>query len=325
MSTTASPTVHRSAVADQVLGALNGYLMLAVGLSLIIVSGWLIADTFAPHGSASYQFRLGVAGVVVAVVLLRGLIVLQPNESIVCLLFGSYVGTEHRPGFWWVNPFNSKRKVSRRLETLECGPLKVNDAIGNPVDIGAVVVWRVEDAAKAVLEVGSYQNYVKAQSETALRRLASAHPYDHVEAEEALKQGAAPTSTEGQGEWLISKVTLRDGGDAITENLLEEIRSRMQPIGIAVDEARISHLAYSSEIAGAMLRKQAASAVVAARRLVVKGAVSIVENALNELDQMKIGEGLDAERRAAMISNLLVVLVGDREAQPVINTGTLYA
>ena len=124
MSITASPTPHRSAVADQVLGALNGYLMLAVGLGLIIVSGWLIADTFAPHGSAPYPFGLGVAGVVVAVVLLRGLIVLQPNESVVCLLFGSYVGTEHRPGFWWVNPFNSKRKVSRRLETLECGPLK---------------------------------------------------------------------------------------------------------------------------------------------------------------------------------------------------------
>jgi regulator of protease activity HflC (stomatin/prohibitin superfamily) len=324
-SASASPTARRGAVADKELATLNGYLMLAVGLTLIIVSGWLIAQSFAPHGFASYQFGLGVGGAVVAVVLLSGLTVLQPNESLVCLLFGSYVGTEHRPGFWWVNPFNSKRKVSRRLETLECGPLKVNDAIGNPVDIGAVVVWRVEDAAKAVLEVGSYQNYVKAQSETALRRLASAHPYDHVEAEEAVRQIAAPISTEGQRESLISKVTLRDGGDAITENLLMEIRSRMQPIGIAIDEARISHLAYSSEIAGAMLRKQAASAVVAARRMVVKGAVSIVENALSELERTKIGEGLDAERRAAMISNLLVVLVGDREAQPVINTGTLYA
>ncbi len=322
---TASPTARRSTVADQALRALNGYLMLVVGLTLVIFSGWLIADSLAPHGLASHQFRLGVIGVVVAVVLLSGLIVLQPNESLVCLLFGRYVGTEHRSGFWWVNPFNSKRKVSRRLETLECGPLKVNDAIGNPVDIGAVVVWRVEDAAKAMLEVGSYQNYVKAQSETALRRLASVHPYDHVEAEEAIKQSAAPISAEAQRESLISKVTLRDGGDAITENLLKEICSRMQPIGIAVDEARISHLAYSSEIAGAMLRKQAASAVVAARRMVVKGAVSIVEDALSELDQTKIGEGLDAERRAAMISNMLVVLVGDREAQPVINTGTLYA
>src|SRR5262249_34701878 len=218
----ASPTAGRSAVADKALGALNGYLMLFVGLTLIIVSGWLIVNAFAPHGFASYQFGLGVAGAVIAVVLLSGLIVLQPNESLVCLLFGSYVGTEHRPGFWWVNPFNSKRKVSRRLETLECGPLKVNDAIGNPVDIGAVIVWRVEDAAKAVLEVGSYQNYVKAQSETALRRLASAHPYDHVEAEEAVKQGA---TTADAAESIVSRVTLRDGGDAISENLLKEIRS----------------------------------------------------------------------------------------------------
>lgn len=194
--------------------------------------------------------------------------------------------------------------------------------MGNPVDIGAVFVWRVEDAAKAVLEAESYASYVKAQSETALRRMASTHPYDQVEVEEAAKQGQLP-ATLGKEE-LISPVTLRDGGDAITESLLQEIRKRMEPVGIAVAEARISHLAYSSEIAGAMLRKQAASAVVAARRMVVKGAVSIIEDALSELDKKKIGEPLDPERRAAMISNLLVVLVGDREVTPVINTGTLY-
>jgi SPFH domain / Band 7 family len=184
------------------------------------------------------------------------------------------------------------------------------------------VVWRVEDAAKALLEVESYANYVKAQSETALRRMASADPYDHVEAEEAAKQGQLPPA-EGT-EMSISPVTLRDGGDAISESLLDEIRKRMERIGIAVDEARISHLAYSSEIAGAMLRKQAAGAVVAARRLVVKGAVSIVEEALAELDRKKIGEPIDPDRRAAMISNLLVVLVGDREVTPVINTGALH-
>jgi regulator of protease activity HflC (stomatin/prohibitin superfamily) len=322
MTTTSSPA-RRSAVADKELRAGSGFLMLAVGLVLIALSIWFASTAFADNDFAPYRLGLGVVGVIFGIILLAGLVVLQPNESVVCLLFGSYVGTEHRPGFWWVNPFNSKKKVSRRLETLECGPLKVNDAVGNPVDIGAVIVWRIEDAAKAVLEVVSYQNYVKAQSETALRRMASTHPYDHVEAEEAVKQGAAPAA-QVEAESLISKVTLRDGGDAISESLLKEIRSRMQPIGIAVDEARISHLAYSSEIAGAMLRKQAASAVVAARRMVVKGAVSIVENALSELEHKKLGEGLDAERRAAMISNLLVVLVGDREVQPVINTGTLY-
>jgi regulator of protease activity HflC (stomatin/prohibitin superfamily) len=218
-------------------------------------------------------------------------------------------------------------KVSRRLETLECGPLKVNDAIGNPVDIGAVIVWRVENAAKALLEVGSYGNYVKAQSETALRRLASVHPYDQVEAHEAVAQGEQPTSgTENPDDHApASTISLRDGGDAIIEALLQEVRTRMEPIGVSVLEARISHLAYSSEIAGAMLRKQAASAVVAARRMVVKGAVSIVDDALSELDRKKLADALDPERKAAMISNLLVVLVGDREVTPVINTGTLYS
>jgi regulator of protease activity HflC (stomatin/prohibitin superfamily) len=321
-SSSSERPARRDAVADKELKSRNGYLMLTVCLGLIVLSAWFAWTAFAASDVALYRIGLGVIGIVVALTLLTGLVILQPNESLVCLLFGSYVGTEHRPGFWWVNPFNSKKKVSRRLETLESGPLKVNDAVGNPVDIGAVIVWRIEDAAKAVLEVVSYQAYVKAQSETALRRMASTHPYDHVEAEEAVKQGATPT--EAEGEALMSKVTLRDGGEAISESLLKEIRSRMQPIGVAVDEARISHLAYSSEIAGAMLRKQAASAVVAARRMVVKGAVSIVENALSEIDQKKLGEGLDAERRAAMISNLLVVLVGDREVQPVINTGTLY-
>jgi regulator of protease activity HflC (stomatin/prohibitin superfamily) len=321
-SSPSGPPTRRSAVADRELNSRNGYLMLTVCLAFIVLSGWFASTAFASSDVGLYRIGLGAIGIIVALTLLAGLVILQPNESLVCLLFGSYVGTEHRPGFWWVNPFNSKNKVSRRLETLESGPLKVNDAVGNPVDIGAVIVWRIEDAAKAVLEVVSYQAYVKAQSETALRRMASTHPYDHVEAEEAVKQGATPA--ESDGEALISKVTLRDGGEAISENLLKEIRSRMHRIGIAVDEARISHLAYSSEIAGAMLRKQAASAVVAARRMVVKGAVSIVENALSEIDQKKLGEGLDAERRAAMISNLLVVLVGDREVQPVINTGTLY-
>ena len=210
----------------------------------------------------------------------------------------------------------SIRRARFRAGSRLSGPLKVNDAAGNPVDIGAVVVWRVEDAAKALLEVGSYADYVKAQSETALRRMASVHPYDEVEAEEAVEQG---------GHLPMSTVSLRDGGDAIIETLLDEIRTRMEPIGVSVVEARISHLAYSSEIAGAMLRKQAASAVVAARRMVVKGAVSIVEDALRELDQKKLADALDPERKAAMTSNLLVVLVGDREVTPVINTGTLYS
>jgi regulator of protease activity HflC (stomatin/prohibitin superfamily) len=320
------PSARRGIIADKELQVASGYLILIVSFALALLSLWSASTAIGPNYLGVFQFGLAGLGIVVVFILLKGLVVLQPNESLVCLLFGSYLGTQHRPGFWWVNPFSTKRKVSRRLVTLECGPLKVNDAVGNPIDIGAVIVWRVEDAAKAVLEVASYDHYVKAQSETALRRMSSAHPYDHVEVEEAAETFAAGLQRAGGDEQkLTSMVTLRDGGDAISESLLNEIRSRMEPIGIAVDEARISHLAYSSEIAGAMLRKQAASAVVAARRMVVKGAVSIVENALRELDEKNIAEGIDAERRAAMISNLLVVLVGDREAIPVINTGTLYS
>jgi regulator of protease activity HflC (stomatin/prohibitin superfamily) len=324
-SSSASLPPNPQTIADRKLWVGSGYVMLVLALGLVTLSLWLgIAEVIgrAPSEFPFFGLSLGLVGIIVSLALLPGLVILRPNESLFCLFFGSYVGTERRPGFWWVNPFNSKKKVSRRLETLECGPLKVNDAVGTPVDIGAVVVWRVEDAAKAILEAESYASYVKAQSETALRRMASTHPYDQVEVEEAAIQGQLPASL-GKEE-LVSPVTLRDGGDAITDSLLQEIRKRMSPVGIAVAEARISHLAYSSEIAGAMLRKQAASAVVAARRMVVKGAVSIIEDALGELDKKKIGEPLDPERRAAMISNLLVVLVGDREVTPVINTGTLY-
>jgi regulator of protease activity HflC (stomatin/prohibitin superfamily) len=317
----------RSTVIDRELQAVNGYVVIAVGLVLIAIGAWLAYPGFDNSGYAfpGVWFALSASAMVIAVV--KGLVILQPNESVVCLLFGSYVGTEHRPGLWWINPFNARNKISRRLETLEAGPLKVNDAVGNPVDIGAVVVWRVEDAAKALLEVGSYASYVKAQSETALRRMASVHPYDQVEVEDAIEQGERPmTGTQPPGGPLpVSTVSLRDGGDAIVETLLKEIRTRMEPIGVSVVEARISHLAYSSEIAGAMLRKQAASAVVAARRMVVRGAVSIVEDALKELDKKNLADALDPERKAAMISNLLVVLVGDREVTPVINTGTLYS
>jgi regulator of protease activity HflC (stomatin/prohibitin superfamily) len=191
MSTTSAlAPPRRSAFTDKDLKAVNGYLMIAISLILIAICSWLTYLGYDKDGHAPSWVWLSLSAIVViAIAVAKGLVILQPNESLVCLLFGSYVGTEHRPGLSWVNPFNSNSKISRRLETLEAGPLKVNDAVGNPVDIGAVVVWRVEDAAKALLEVGSYANYVKAQSETALRRMASVHPYDQVEAEEAVEQG----------------------------------------------------------------------------------------------------------------------------------------
>jgi regulator of protease activity HflC (stomatin/prohibitin superfamily) len=325
MSTALAPP-HRSTVADKELKAANGYIVIAIGLVVIAVCAWLTYTGYDNNGYALPRVWILLPAIIlVAAAVAKGLVILQPNESLVCMLFGSYVGSEHRPGFWWVNPFNSQSKVSRRLQILESGPLKVNDAVGNPIDIGAVIVWRVEDAAKALLEVASYATYVKSQSETALRRVVSVHPYDQVETEEAERQGERLTGAGKPDHAPGSTVSLRDGGDAVIEALLHEVRARMEPIGIAVLEARISHLAYSSEIAGAMLRKQAASAVVAARRMIVKGAVSIVEDALNELDKKKLADALDPERKAAMISNLLVVLVGDREVTPVINTGTLYS
>ena len=331
-ATVISAAPVRGAFADRELNAVSGFATLAIGLASIAICCWFTYMGFDPSDGSLVRAWIALSPIIVAAVIaigvLKGLVVLQPNESLVCLLFGSYVGTEHRPGFWWVNPFNSKRKISRRLETLESGPLKVNDAVGNPIDIGAVIVWRVEDAAKALLEVSSYASYVKAQSETGLRRMVSVHPYDLVETEEAERQGETPTGETARASHdraAVSTVSLRDGGDAVIEALLQEIRARMEPIGVSVLEARISHLAYSSEIAGAMLRKQAASAVVAARRMIVRGAVSIVEDALNELDKKKLADALDPERKAAMISNLLVVLVGDREVTPVINTGTLYS
>ena len=210
MSATISsvPSV-RSAFADKELLAVNGYAMLAIGLASIAFLCCLSYIRFDPHDGSLVRAWIALSPIIIAVLLaigvLKGLVVLQPNESLVCLLFGSYVGTQHRPGFWWVNPFNSKNKVSRRLETLESGPLKVNDAVGNPIDIGAVIVWRVEDAAKALLEVASYASYVKSQSETALRRMVSVHPYDLVETEEAERQGERLTGETGKPDQIMRR------------------------------------------------------------------------------------------------------------------------
>jgi len=196
-ATVISAAPVRGAFADRELNAVSGFATLAIGLASIAICCWFTYMGFDPSDGSLVRAWIALSPIIVAAVIaigvLKGLVVLQPNESLVCLLFGSYVGTEHRPGFWWVNPFNSKRKISRRLETLESGPLKVNDAVGNPIDIGAVIVWRVEDAAKALLEVSSYASYVKAQSETGLRRMVSVHPYDLVETEEAERQGETPT------------------------------------------------------------------------------------------------------------------------------------
>ena len=236
------------------------------------------------------------------VVSLCGLFVVNPNEAKVVQLFGSYVGTVREPGFKWVNPFTSRRKVSQRIRNFETAKLKVNDFVGNPIEIAAVVVWKVSDTAEAVFEVDNYENFVHVQSESALRNLATTHPYD----------------AHGEGE-----VALRSNTAEIALEIQKEIQDRLSKAGIEVIEARISHLAYAPEIAGAMLRRQQATAIVAARQKFVEGAVGMVELALDQLSRKNIVV-LDDERKASMVSNMLVVLCSDQHTQPVINTGTLY-
>lgn len=231
-----------------------------------------------------------------------GFYMVQPNQSAVLQLFGRYVGTDFSNGLRWANPFFSKQKVSLRVRNFESSKLKVNDHAGNPVDIAAVVVWKVVDSAEAVFEVEDYENFVTIQSEAAIRYLASSYPY---EAE------------------LASDISLRSSGDEITDLLRTEIQNRLQKAGVTVIEARISHLAYAQEIASAMLQRQQARAVVMARQQIVEGAVGMVEMALNRLAEKDVVT-LDEERKAAMVSNLLVVLCGDHSVTPVVNTGTLY-
>jgi len=234
--------------------------------------------------------------------LCKGFFQVQPNQGVVLLLFGRYAGTARETGLRWTNPFLTKRAVSLRVRNFESSKLKVNDADGNPIEIAAVIVWQVVDTAEAVFQVDDYENYVHIQSESALRQMAQSYPYD------AHDDG---------------KPSLRSHGDEITAHLRDQIQERLGRAGVQVLEARISHLAYAQEIAQAMLQRQQAGAIIAARTKIVEGAVSMVEMALAHLNEHNIVQ-LDEERKAAMVSNLLVVLCGERGTQPVLNTGTLY-
>ncbi len=245
-----------------------------------------------------------VCGLVFAVLLIlaAGFFTLQPNEAAVLLLLGAYKGTARDAGFHWANPFYHKTKISLRTRNFNTEKLKVNDQRGNPTDIAAVVVWRVHNTAQATFDIQDYNNYVHIQSEAALRHLASRYPYD--------------TTAD-------SELSLRGSMDEVSRALLEELQERLGKAGVIVEEARLSHLAYAPEIAGAMLRRQQAEAIIAARKRIVEGAVGMVEMALDQLESKKTVH-LDDERKAAMVSNLLVVLCGEQAAQPVVNAGTLY-
>jgi len=280
--------------------AWSGWMMLFLLVAAILLCAWGVINA-ARGQNAALAIALVIA-LAVEAFLLGGLFVVNPNEAKVLLLFGNYVGTQKPAGFWWMNPLCNKKRVSLRVRNFESGKLKVNDHDGNPIEIAAVVVWRVVETAEAMFNVDDYENFVHVQSEAAVRNLATSYPYDsHEEGQRALRSHTAE----------------------IAGQLKQEIQDRLEKAGVEVLEARISHLAYAPEIANAMLRRQQASAIIAARQKIVEGAVSMVEMALEQLAAKQVVQ-LDEERKATMVSNLLVVLCGDRDAQPVVNTGTLY-
>ena len=278
----------------------SGFLALLVALLLL---GLAIRTFVAGTGARDPWLVLLSVGILVLFALTAaGVFVVNPNEGAVLQLFGAYSGTARAAGLRWANPFYSKRRISLRVRNFESAHLKVNDTDGNPIEIAAIVVWRVVDTAEAKFEVDDYENYVKVQTESAVRNLATHYPYDaHVD----------------------GQLSLRGSTDEVAKGLKREIQDRLAKAGVEVIEARISHLAYAPEIAAAMLRRQQAGAIIAARQRIVEGAVGMVEMALDLLAQSGKVQ-LDEERKAAMVSNLLVVLCADREAQPVVNAGTLY-
>ncbi|UKJ07278.1 SPFH domain-containing protein [Solitalea lacus] len=280
---------------EKIKTPLSGFAML--GFAIVCLAG-------TAYSFFSQQIVLGILLLFTSLITFAGIIIINPNESRVLTFFGTYSGTVKANGLFFVNPLYKKQSVSLRARNLNGQSLKVNDKMGNPIEIAAVIVWQVQDTAKATFAVDNYTQYVNIQSEAAVRHLAGSCPYDNLEDESAT-------------------LTLRDGAEKVNEMLENELNERLSPAGIIVLEARISHLAYAPEIAGAMLQRQQATAVVAARKQIVEGAVSMVEMALSRLSEREIIQ-LDEERKAAMVSNLLVVLCAEKAVSPVLNTGTLY-
>lgn len=281
---------------EKIIVPANGYLMLAVFLVLFFGSIYILISAHNPWF---------VIGIFTSILIAIGFIMVQPNNSRVLLLFGKYVGTVKKNGFYWVNPFYTKKKISLRASNFDSERLKVNDKLGNPVMISTILVWRVQNTYKAAFDVDNFENFVRVQTDAAVRKLASMYPYDNF-----------------ADEGLTEDITLRSSVNEVSEALEKEIEERLAIAGIEVLEARIGYLAYAQEIANAMLKRQQATAIVAARHKIVEGAVSMVEMALDELGKKDIVD-LDEERKAAMVSNLMVILCGDKDASPIVNTGTL--
>jgi regulator of protease activity HflC (stomatin/prohibitin superfamily) len=302
----------------------SGYIAILIAFASVVLAGLIAYGAVSqPSAQDVHHPLLTVFGILcclaIAALICISIYSLQPNESAVLTLFGAYAGTDSTPGLRATVPLFWPKKVSQRVRYHDCGKLKVNDLIGNPIEIGAVVVWRVNDCAKAIFQIDNYADFVGAQTESALRHVAGRHPYDFDEA------GAHADSDDAAAREPAGRtLSLRESGDQVTDELVAKLRERLEVAGVTIDEAWINHLAYAPEIAPVMLRRQQASAVIAARKLVVAGAVDIVKEALEKLKEATDID-LDPERKAAMVSNLLVVLVSDKDATPVVNTGTLYA
>ena len=285
---------------ERVISGLSGWLMVFVSLAVLVAGSALVV-----YGVNEENWWLTTVAVIIAGLgglSFVGLFVNQPNQSRVVTLFGRYLGTVRENGFRWVNPLTERKDISLRIRTFDSDVLKVNDAVGNPVEIAAVINWQVVDTARAAFDVEDYEHFVKVQTEAAIRHVASEYPYDHIEDE-------GPS--------------LRANADDVTSTLQRELQDRLDEAGVSIRDCRLRRLAYAPEIAGEMLRRQQAGAVIAARKLIVRGAVTMVQDALEQLAAEHIVE-LDEERKAAMVSNLMVVLTGDRSVQPVVNAGTLY-
>ncbi len=277
----------------------SGYAALVILPTLAVLLGWQFVNSVPVYPLYASLYMLGLVAVIIC---LKGFFMVQPNQAKVLQLFGTYVGSVRQTGLRWANPFYSKDPVSLRVRNFESGVMKVNDNVGNPIDIAAVVVWKVVDFAEALFEVDDYESFVQIQSEAALRNMATSYPY------------------ESHSDEIVA---LRSHPQEIAERLREEVQARLEKAGVEVIEARITHLAYAQEIASAMLKRQQAQAIVAARTQIVDGAVGMVRMALSELKKQGVVE-LDEERKAAMVSNLLVVLCGEENARPVVNAGSLY-
>lgn len=289
---------------EQIKQSLDGYKAALIALFSFVIGLLSIIGEAQNSNPSGGVVLFGVFLILTAAFLIKGLMVIEPNYSIVLTFFGKYVGTVKQNGLQFVNPLYTKLKVSLRSQSIESTKLKVNDKLGNPIEIAAVILYEINDTYKAVFDVSNFNEYIRNQSEAAVRHLATSYPYDNIEDEHA-------------------QITLRDGGDKVMEMLIQELNDRLNKAGIIITDARISHLAYAAEIAGAMLQRQQATAIVAARTKIVEGAVGMVEMALAMLSEKDIVV-LDDDKKAAMVSNLMVVLCGEKAASPVLNTGTLY-